>query len=463
MKKRRIDRKTIKAAIAITLCCLLHILFSVIAYFKKQDQYIYLYIPIISSLTAFFCVVKKDKNYVKRTFLKLSYYLIIVTFAFIMVVLYKLIARTEWPFMVLTEPLHLIIPTLYICLGSVLLSYITILLKSKKYLPQFMILYIIFLSIDFYDLNIYYLYASYLISISIGGLIALLVNTFPIKFYRNKNISFIYCLDGLNKKIYDKLDDYEKELLEELINDDCSISFYSKSSLPITYNKISNLHFKEPVLCNHGAILYDYNNKVCLYNETIDYRISKDLDKFFIEHNISAFKSFIYDNLYYVFNEFPTNICELKYKEVMKNQVHCQYLGFDEPNVPLTCYQIFDTKENILEIETLLKTTSFYDGIYVTISKVKDLLDVDGYYVLTILSKNVIKLKALNVLKQDKKIYSISYSKADALLYYKSDYVITNKKANKEVLDKTNYIINSKRDHSLVRIIKKLYYKKASY
>ncbi len=461
----RIGMRAIKSAIVIILAYLIYILLITIDKFAFKDRIISdWYIPFLAGLIAFISIANSKSKQKKETFEKLYIYTAILIFSFLLMLLYMLITKKSWPELSILDPVILIVPSVFTCIGVILIVYFFVLLKKKSEIIQGITIYLILISIRFFDMDFRQAFIASFISIVSGVFLAYFVNSFHLPRKKQKEYLFIYGPDGIYANDNDVFDDYVKYELSELIENDASITFFTTRTPATFLPLIDNMKLKLPIICMNGAALYDTSTKHYLKTYPIKEKVANEVRIFLAENGIVPFINIIEDNLQHIYTESVSNIGELIYADTRRNSAYSNFLVAKAPSRDVLYFMVVAPKNKVRDIIYLLQKTPFYSQLLCQeYSYYEKMGEVEGYSYLKIFSKDIVKLSVLDELDSKKKKVAISTTKNDKILYDNSDLIVTSMKADIDVRNKANIVIKSKRSHALIRILKRLYYHKSSY
>lgn len=452
----RISSKAIKSIVAVVLSCLFYVIIVGIDLIDNKIIVSKFFIPIIMALVAFFTISRDKKRFSKQIFI----FPLTILYGFALMGIYILATNSRWPSFSILEPIRLLIPSLIICFGSLPLIYLLVLTKHKNFVIEAMVLYLICLTIDFYELSYLYSLYSYFVSLVCGFTIGYLVNNFNLVYRKNKNLMFFYGLDGFYLDDKSVLDDYVRDEINKLVKEEAKITFYSSRTPASLNNFLKPIDLKYPVITMNGAAIYDFNFKQYVSVVTIFIDISQKLKQIFEQNGYNYFTNIVIHNSHYIYINQISNAGELAYSENVKYRELSNFIYDKSPDDNVVFFLIIDTTDKINYLHSILRKCDFYDDIYIEIlEKYQPNEEMKEFSYMKIYSKDIFKLDYLKRYNYEK--IAISSSEKDNLILKKFDRVITYDKGPKTIKNKANLIVNSKREHSLIRVIKHLYHKKS--
>lgn len=461
----RIGMRAIKSALVIIIAYLIYILLiSLDSWIFKKRLMSNWFIPFLAGLIGFISIANSVTKQKKEAVANLYLYSAILIFSYLLMLFYMLITNSSWPVLSLLDPMILILPSIFICLGVIVIVYFLVLLGRKTEIIQAITIYLILMSLRFYDLNFFQSFFVSLISIFVGIIIALVVNTFHLPRKKQRQFLFIYGTDGIYANDNDVFDDYVKYELNELINNDANVSFFTTRTPATFLSLIDNMNLSLPVICMNGAALYDTRSKHYLKTLPIKASIANQVRKFLKEQNVTPFINIIEDNLQHIYVESVENIGKLIYADLRRNSAYSNFLIAEAPSKDVLYFMIVAPTEEVKNIYFAMQKTDFYAELLCQeYNYYEKTGQVEGYSYLKIFSSDISKLSIASEIMTNKKTVAISTTKDDRILYNNCDLLITSVKADIDVKNKANLVIKSKRNHSLIRMIKRLYYRKSSY
>ena len=461
----RIGMRAIKSALAIVICYMLYIGLAALDKFVMQERiFSKWFIPFVAAIVGFFSVSNSKRDLVKNSLHIWIVYLIVLIYSFAIMGIYVLIANRPWPDLEGLEAVDLIVPSVMVCVGVILLGYLMLICNEKKRMVNGIVLYLILVSIKFYNINFWESFAAGITSISFGVLIGFLMNLFPIYLKTYDKFLFIYGVDGIYHNEAASFDYYVKYEMQELIRKGADITLFTNRSPSSLLPVIGDLKLEKPVICMGGAALYDTSSNHYLRTEPIGLDISNQLRSFFATRKISPYISIIRDNLQYIYKNFNNNIGELRYCDLIRNNPFSNYIADEAPQAQVIFFTVILKSEDALNLINEFKREGYGNSLsFITFNLENIISDVKGYTIINIYSKAVEGFSILKDLADNKTSMAISTTIDDLVLLNKADHVITYKKAPIDVKNKADYIIKSNRKHSLVRVIKRFYYRKSSY
>ncbi len=461
----RIGMRAIKSALVIVICYLVYIGLVALDKVMVEGRMISKwFIPFVAAITAFFSVANSKKDLAKTSLHLWLLYMAVFMYSFLIMGVYVLIANKPWPEIESLEAVDLIIPSILVCIGVVFLGYFMLLANEKKRILNGIVLYLILVSINFYDSNFWQSFLAVFVSITFGVLISYFANLFPVHFKTYNKFLFVYGTDGIYNRQELSFDYYVKYELQELIRRGADITLFTNRSPSTLIPLIGDLKLNIPVICMGGAALYDTTSNLYLDTEPISLELSNKVRGYLNERGIIPFISIIRDNLQYIYKNLSNNIAELRFADFIRNNPYSNYIADEAPNTEVLFFSVVLPSQDIYELINLLKSEGYGNDLCFKAFKTTDVLsDFTDYLMLNIYSKKIEGLRALAQIAEGKTSMAISTSMDDLVLLNQADRIITYKNAPIEIKNKADYVINSMRKHSLIRVIKRFYYHKSSY
>jgi len=262
-----------------------------------------------------------------------------------------------------------------------------------------------------------------ILSTVVGVLISLCVNFFTLpRKNKNDDLLFVIGIEGMLYKDDDNFKGYMNYKLNSLSDKGINISLFTTRT-PTTFMHLFNkINISDPVICMSGAALYDKNKKTYLYQEKIPYDVSKRIDKYLEEENVTPFKNYIINDVAYIYTKSIDNIGEKLYAESKKNAPYCNFvLGEDLDKNDVLYYLIIDTIANVKRIKDNIEK-NFSDDVICQIYDVFDNSEiVPELKFIKLYSKKVLELNVLKKYKEEKNYRIVSLTTSNLAEHLKDN------------------------------------------
>lgn len=306
-------------------------------------------------------------------------------------------------------------------LGVIPVIYTAVFLKKQG---SVFISCIVFLSINVNhigDVNPYLFIFNRVLDTLIGVAIALLINSIEIPRKRNREILFVAEIEDTLLLDSQKLQPYDKFMLNRMIEKGARFTFSTYSSPASMMELCKGIRINQPVILLDGAALYDVNTNCYLRTESIPYDTAMELMAYMKAHDFHCFATSIVENtlLTYI-GEFRNNV-EAQIYARLNRSPYWNYIHSEVPKgQDVSYFMIVDTAESIIELKQNLKKQDFYRELRVNCYPSRE---DPAYMHMKIYNCHATPKKMIEYLKEELKVEKvITFGNMDALENPEKEY-----------------------------------------
>ncbi|WP_296879211.1 HAD hydrolase family protein [Thomasclavelia sp.] len=267
-----------------------------------------------------------------------------------------------------------------------------------------------------------------------GIIVAIVVNSFRIPYYKNEDILFISGLDDTLLTVQDTLTSYSKIELNRMLEDGAKFTISTLRTPASIREVLQGIKLNLPVIAMDGAVLYDINNNHFEHFIPLKPEIVIKLKELLNKYPINYFTNVIIDDRLVIYYQDFFNPAEEKIYQQLKKNPYRHYIkqtAFENDKVVYIM---------IINNQTIIK--QIYQDLKQQLSnQIKILMypskDYPGYYYLKIYDPMATRENMNEYLR--KKI------NANKIITFGS------------IKDKYDILISSNNSNQVVRTLKKLY------
>ncbi|MDR2822483.1 MAG: HAD hydrolase family protein [Acholeplasmatales bacterium] len=293
-----------------------------------------------------------------------------------------------------------------------------------------------------------------------GVFIALIVNVFTFHILTNKNLIFLFSIDGGLIEGQRELTIYQKFNLNYLIERKAKIYIISTRGPASLKIILEDIDLNTPLVCMNGNATYDVSNDI--FSNVINLKQESRfiLSDYFKKKNYNVFYHVISDGTLQIYYSSLNNEADT---EFFKRRTNKNYRNCARAEVPIDLeinYLIINVlKKDCVSVLNDLYSLELEDvNIFVFNSKF-----IPGYTTIKIgsnLSNKYSSFMKIYQPKENEKIISFVSSSSDYEIIKNSYLSFSLESSNEDVKDLVDYVIPSSNQDDVVKFSKKLYFHK---
>lgn len=363
MKLPPIGLRLVKSAVAVFICCVIHIL-------RGEEGFLF-----YSVSTAVFCM-QQYKNNSKVSGKNRIFGTVNGAFWGCLILLLNSFVIYESP---------MIVKYFIISLAIIFVIYTSFVLKKPgdSYFSC-----VVFLSATvshITDPNPYLFVFNRMLDTFIGISVSLAVNsiTFPKKYHND--ILFVSGLDETLMNEKEEISAYSTVEINRMLDNGAKFTISTERTIPSLLEVVKVLRLNMPIIAYDGAVMYDIHNKRYIRKEVIEHKVTLDIIEFLDTERVCSFTSVLLQDVSLIYySKFYQKIEEQLYDKLRKSYYRNYVQGV--PNQESESFYIMCIAEDskIKDLYHKLKKSAIYKDIRL-VRKIA--ANLDGYTFLKIYSK----------------------------------------------------------------------------
>lgn len=280
----------------------------------------------------------------------------------------------------------------------VLVLYTTVLIKQKN---ASYIACVAFLSVTItttVDISPFLFAFERIMDTFIGIAVALLVNVFKIPRKRHKGILFISALDETLVTPNNRLTDFSKVLLNQLISDGANFTVSTARTPASLMIPMKDVDLKLPVIAANGALLYDLKTRRYVKKTEIPHDTAHKVIEYLQVQGYNSFTTSVVDDVLLIYYGEFNNAAEKMLYEEMRLSPYRNYIYATLPQKRNAIYiMVLEKEETLKNLVNSLKEQPFSEELFLFTQP----SEYEGYDYLKIYDKSVSRRKMMEYLKKD--------------------------------------------------------------
>ncbi len=452
---RKIGLRNIKTAVSVFITLLISLLLQIIS----NDFATTWYSPFFASIAAVYSIQSSQSKSFYLAKIRSLGSLVGGLFGMLIIIIYEAYIMD---YIVFHHGYHINTMVLYIITSVFIILLIYVLVRFKVQDLVF-VAALTYLSVTISirnNLDVLPFAINRISSTIIGVLIALLVNNFKVFRFKNKNILFVSGLDGCLLTNDNKLSSFTNFQLSSLINDGLNFTI-STTRTPASISRIfENVPIKNNLMIMNGAVVYDINNEKYLDLKFIDKLAQEGIEEYFSSIDRNVFSYTIIDEVLSIYHMVFENEAEAKFYSDRKNNYFKNHIKGRLNATDNALFYILIDKLKTVEMykDKLLK--DYADYIHIQIYEYSLL---KGFYFMKIYNSKASKLLALEEFLSKHRsdlVIGFGSKEYDLEIIEHSDYSFVLNSAEELVKTKASKVLESNNSDDIVKLIRKLYYKR---
>jgi len=451
----KIGLRIVKAAVAVFLCLVFDILVRII--FKDEARV--WFSPFFSSLAAVYSLNNRKENSLHLAKIRSFGSILGGVFAVVYLFFVSLICER-----VNSSDNLVIYDMVYYCfisIGILFLIYLTVLFKLNE---MAFIATLTFLATSVGNLSEmpFYVYAiNRTASTIIGVFISLGVNLSTFHLFKNKQLTFVSCLDGVLIRERNELSNFQKYNLEKMLDDGLDIYFNTNRS-PATLIKIfHDIALREQMVIMNGSATFDLSSRQFNHILTINKNNALLINQVLDSLHLNYFSHTIIDNTLQIYYKNLNHSGDKIFYETRRNEYFRNFAKSFVPEEENVSYYIIicekDMSNDIIErikelkipVEAIVNPFKTIDGVV--------------YEAVRIYASKGNKFTSFSKIKKSKEgevLVALGHTILDLPIFACADYKICYYDACSEIKNEADLIISADSQDEVIKVIKKMYYHK---